>query len=115
MNSCRRRVLHWAVGSATEGEEPVRTVTKIAAGGLVAPALLFGSGVARADSFQEKEKQACQLMDDPAGPEAGYAPAEYAFMTLRAKMSAEDARNAMSQGAQDFCPNHVIDLPASWR
>ncbi|OBK44316.1 hypothetical protein [Mycobacterium sp. 1081908.1] len=93
----------------------MRTLTKIAAGGLVVSALLFGSGVAHADSFQEKEKQACQLMDDPAGPESGYAPAEYAFMTLRAKMSAEDARNAMSQGAQDFCPNHIIDLPASWR
>ena len=75
------------------------TSTKIAACGLVALALLFGSGVAHADSIQDKEKQACQLMDDPAGPESGYAPAEYAFMLLRAKMSAEDARNVMSQGA----------------
>ena len=93
----------------------MRTLTKIAAGGLVGPALLLGSGVAHADSSQEREKEACQLMDDPAGPESGYAPAEYAFMMLRAKMSAESARNAMSQGAQDFCPNHIIDLPASWR
>jgi hypothetical protein len=93
----------------------VRILTKIAAGGLVVLALLLGSGTAHADSRQEKEKAACQLMDDPAGPESGYAPAEYAFMMLRAKMSAEDARNVMSQGAQDFCPNHIIDLPASWR
>ncbi len=93
----------------------MRTPTKIAAGALVVPALLFGSGTAHAETSQEKEKEACQLMDDPAGPESGYAPAEYAFMMLRAKMSAEDARNAMSQGAQDFCPNHIIDLPASWR
>jgi hypothetical protein len=93
----------------------VRTLTKIAAGGLVVPSLLLGSGIAQADSIQDKEKEACQLMDDPAGPESGYAPAEYAFMMLRAKMSAENARNVMSQGAQDFCPNHIIDLPASWR
>ncbi len=92
-------------------------ITKIAAGGLVGLAALFGSGIglgiARADSGQEKE--ACQLMDDPAGPESGYLPAEYAFMRLRAKMSAEDARNVMSEGAHDYCPNHIIDLPAGWR
>jgi hypothetical protein len=88
-------------------------ITKIAAGGLVGLASLFGSGIAHADGSQEKE--ACQLMDDPAGPESGYAPAEYAFMMLRAKMSAEDARNVLSEAAQDFCPNHITDLPASWR
>lgn len=54
-------------------------------------------------------------MDDPAGPESGYLPAEYAFMRLRARMSAEDARNVMSEAAQDYCPNHIIDLPAGWR
>jgi hypothetical protein len=91
----------------------VRTITKIAAGGLVGLASLFGSGIAHADSSQEKE--ACQLMDDPVGAQLGYAPAEYAFMQLRAKMSAQDARNVMSEGAQDFCPNHIIDLPAGWR
>jgi hypothetical protein len=92
-------------------------ITKIAAGGLVALASLFGSGIglgtARADSVQEKE--ACQLMDDPAGPESGYLPAEYAFMRLRATMSAEAARTVMSEAAQDFCPNHITDLPAGWR
>jgi len=92
---------------------PVRTTTKIAAGGLVGLASLFGSGSAHADSNQEKE--ACQLMDDPTGPQLGYAPAEYAFMQPRAKMSAEDARNVMSLAAQDYCPNHITDLPASWR
>ncbi|OBI92946.1 hypothetical protein [Mycobacterium sp. 1245805.9] len=93
----------------------MRTPTTTAAGGLAVLALVFGSGVAHADSRQDREKEACQLMDDPAGPESGYAPAEYAFMTLRAKMSAEDARNVMSMAAQDFCPNHIVDLPASWR
>ena len=93
----------------------MKTPTEIAAGGLIALALLSGSGVAQADSRQEKEQEACQLMDDPVGPQSGYGPAEYAFMLLRGKMSAEDARNAMSQGAQDFCPNHIVDLPASWR
>jgi hypothetical protein len=87
---------------------PVKITTRIAAGGLVGLASLFGSGIAHADSNQEKE--ACQLMDDPTGPQLGYAPAEYAFMLLRAKMSAEDARNVMSVAAQDFCPNHLIDL-----
>jgi hypothetical protein len=91
----------------------VRITTKIAAGGLVGLASLFGSGVAHADSDQEKE--ACQLMDDPTGAQLGYAPAEYAFMLLRAKMSAEDARNIMSEAAHDFCPNHITDLPAGWR
>lgn len=88
-------------------------ITKIAVGGLITLAWLFDSGIAHADSGQEKE--ACQLMDDPAGPQSGYTPAEYAFMLLRAKMSAEDARNAMSEGAYDFCPNHITDLPAGWR
>jgi len=86
---------------------------KIAAGGLVVLASLFGSGIANADS--DREKEACQLMDDPVGAEMGYAPAEYAYMMLRAKMSAESARNAMSLGAQDYCPNHITDLPAGWR
>jgi hypothetical protein len=72
-----------------------------------------GSGIAHADNAREQE--ACQLMDDPAGPEAGYAPAEYAFMMLRAKMSAQAARDIMSVAAQEVCPNHINDLPASWR
>jgi hypothetical protein len=91
----------------------MRTVMTAAATGLVGLASLLGSGIAHADASQEKE--ACQLMDDPTGHDLGYAPAEYAFMVLRAKMSAETARNVMSEGAQDFCPNHIIDLPASWR
>ncbi|MGZ4510000.1 MAG: hypothetical protein ACXVX6_00505 [Mycobacterium sp.] len=84
----------------------------IAAGGLLL-ALMFSSGVARADSGDEQ--QACQLMDDPAAAQQGFAPAEYAFMQLRAKMSAERARTIMSEAVQDFCPNHLADLPASWR
>ncbi len=91
----------------------MRITTKIAAGGLVGLASLFGSAIAHADGSQEKE--ACQLMDDPKGPELGYTPAEYAFMLLRAKMSAQDARDVMSEAAQDYCPNHITDLPASWR
>lgn len=85
----------------------------IAAGGLLLAALTFGSGVARADSADEQ--QACQLMDDPAAAEQGFAPAEYAFMRLRARMSAEWARTIMSVAVQDYCPNHLTDLPASWR
>jgi hypothetical protein len=74
---------------------------------------LCGSGVAHADNAREQE--ACQLMDDPAGPQAGYAPAEYAFMMLRAKVSAQAARDTISMAVQDVCPNHLADLPASWR
>ena len=85
----------------------------IAAVGLVVSASLIFPGVARADS--DREKEACQLMDDPAGPQSGYAPAEYAFMTLRAKMSAQAARDVMSEAAYDYCPQHINDLPASWR
>jgi hypothetical protein len=88
-------------------------ITKIAAGGLVVPASLLSSGIAHADSSREQE--AWRLMDDPAGAQLGYAPAEYTFMMLRAKMPAEAARNAMSEGAHDFCPNHITDLPAGWR
>jgi hypothetical protein len=91
----------------------MRTVTTVAVAALVGLATALGPGIAQADATQEKE--ACQLMDDPAGHDLGYAPAEYAFMVLRAKMSAEAARNVMSLGAQEYCPNHVIDLPASWR
>jgi hypothetical protein len=84
----------------------------IAAGGVLL-ALMFGSGVAHADSGDEQ--QACQLMDDPAAAEQGYAPAEYAFMQLRSRMSAQRARTTMSEDVQDCGPNHLIDLPASWR
>ncbi|KKB97705.1 hypothetical protein [Mycobacterium nebraskense] len=84
----------------------------IAAGGLLF-ALIFCPGVAHAGS--DDEQQACQLMDDPASAQQGYAPAEYAFMQLRATMSAERARTIMSEAVQDFCPNHLVDLPASWR
>jgi hypothetical protein len=91
----------------------MRGIATIAAGALMWLASLLGCGTAHADASQEKE--ACQLMDDPAGHDLGYQPAEYAFMVLRGKMSAADARNVMSQGAQDFCPNHIIDLPAGWR
>nr|WP_231996196.1 hypothetical protein [Mycobacterium scrofulaceum] len=84
----------------------------IAAGGLLL-ALMFSSGVACADAGDEQ--QACQLMDDPTAAEQGYAPAEYAFMLLRSRMSAQRARTTMSEAVQDYCPNHLIDLPASWR
>lgn len=90
----------------------MRTVAAIVAGALVFAAL-SASGTAHADAGQEQE--ACQLMDDPAGPQSGYTPAEYAFMMLRANMSAEHARNVMSEGAYDYCPNHITDLPAGWR
>jgi hypothetical protein len=76
-------------------------------------ATLCGLGTAHADSV--REQQACQLMDDPTGAQLGYAPAEYAFMQLRATMSAQGARDVISEAAQDLCPNHIIDLPASWR
>jgi hypothetical protein len=89
---------------------PVRGFGKLAVGGLVGLAWLCGSGVASADASRQKE--ACQLMDSP---EEGYAPAEYAFMVLRSQMSAEEARSAMSLGTQNYCPNHVTDLPAGWR
>ncbi|BBZ50854.1 hypothetical protein H7H82_20735 [Mycobacterium heidelbergense] len=90
----------------------MRTVTAIVAGGLASVALL-GSGIAHADANQEKE--ACQLMDDPAGRDLGYEPVGYAFMQLRAKMSAEDARNVIALATQDYCPNHITDLPTAWR
>ena len=90
----------------------MRPVTAIAAGS-VAALTLFGSGVAHADAGQEQE--ACQLMDDPTGHDLGYAPAEYAFMVLRGKMSAQGARNVISLAAQEYCPNHITDLPAGWR
>ncbi|WP_197502572.1 hypothetical protein [Mycobacterium scrofulaceum] len=90
----------------------MKAVKSIATGGLLL-ALLFSSGVARADAGDEQ--QACQFMDDPAAAEQGYAPAEYAFMLLRARMSAQRARTTMSEAVQDYCPNHLIDLPASWR
>lgn len=90
----------------------MRSAALLAAGGLAALALL-SAGTAHANAAQEQ--QACQLMDDPTGRDQGYQPAEYAFMVLRATMSAEDARNVLSLAAQDYCPNHIIDLPASWR
>lgn len=89
-------------------------VPGVAAGGLMLAGLLLPAPAARADTAAQ-EQQACQLMDDPAGRDQGYQPAEYAFMVLRAKLSAESARNVMSLAVQDYCPNHLTDLPASWR
>jgi hypothetical protein len=43
-------------------------------------------------------------MDDPTGHDLGYAPAEYAFMVLREKMSAEGARNVISLAARSTAP-----------
>lgn len=93
----------------------MKAIATIAAGGLLGLAAVGGAGGAHADPDSPREQEACQLMDDPAGPQAGYAPAEYAFMTLRAKMSAQAARDVMSLAVQEVCPNHIIDLPASWR
>lgn len=90
----------------------MRIITALAAGAALA-GWLCGSPVARADS--PEEQQACQLMDDPAAAAQGLMPAEYAFMQLRATMSAQRARDVMSIAAQEVCPNHIIDLPASWR
>ncbi|OBF10256.1 hypothetical protein A5730_07925 [Mycobacterium sp. ACS4054] len=84
----------------------------IAAGGVLL-ALMFGAGVAHADAGDEQ--QACQLMDDPAAAEQSLAPVEYAFMQLRSRMSAQRARTVISEAVQDYCPNHLADLPASWR
>lgn len=84
----------------------------VAAAGLL-PAALFGAAVAHADNADEQ--QACQLMDDPTAAQQGYAPAEYTFMVLRGRMSAQRARDVMSVAVQEICPNHIIDLPASWR
>ena len=90
----------------------MRIIAAIAAGALlVGP--LPAAGAARADS--PGEQQACELMDDPAAAQQGLAPAEYAFMQLRATMSAQRALDLMSLAAQEVCPNHIIDLPASWR
>lgn len=86
-------------------------ITAVTAGTLLGS--VFATGVARADS--PELQRACQLMDDPAAAEQGLAPAEYAFMQLRATMSAQHARDLMSIAVQQDCPNHIIDLPASWR
>jgi hypothetical protein len=90
-----------------------RIVGAMASGALLSMASVTGAGTASANAGQEQE--ACELMDDPAGHDMGYQPAEYAFMVLRAKMTAGDARNVIALATQDFCPNHVMDLPASWR
>ncbi|OBH55507.1 hypothetical protein [Mycobacterium sp. E2479] len=90
----------------------MKIITTIAGAALLV-GTLAGAAVARADS--PEEHQACQLMDDPSAAEQGLAPAEYAFMQLRATMSAQRARDVMSIAVQEDCPNHIIDLPASWR
>jgi hypothetical protein len=87
----------------------MRTVTTIVGGGLAALAL-SGSGIAHADSSEEQEAWTIQR-DVTWARRRPNTPS----WVLRAKMAAEDARNVMSQAAQDFCPNHITDLPASWR
>ncbi|MEZ0353214.1 hypothetical protein [Mycobacterium sp. pR1184] len=91
----------------------MRIAAAIGAGAVLCMASVWGSADAYANANQEQ--QACALMDDPAGHDLGYQPAEYAFMVLRGQMTAGDARNVIALATQDFCPNHVIDLPASWR
>jgi len=90
----------------------MRIITTFAAGALLAGSVV-GTGVARADD--PEQQQVCQLMDDPAAAQQGLAPAEYTFMQLRATMSAQRARDIMSIAVQADCPNHSVDLPASWR
>ncbi len=90
----------------------MRIITATVAGAVLAGSLV-GAAVARADS--PEEQHACQLMDDPAAAQQGLAPAEYAYMQLRANMSAQRARDVMSIAVQEDCPNHIVDLPASWR
>src|SRR5262249_23272940 len=94
-------------------KKPMRIVAAMVAGAVLFLASLSGGGTAHANASQEQE--ACALMDDPAGPDSGYQPAEYAFMMLRGKMTAGDARNVIALATQDFCPNNVMALPASWR
>jgi hypothetical protein len=91
----------------------MRIVAAISAAALLCAMSVWGGGSAHANANQEQK--ACQLMDDPAGHDLGYQPAEYAFMVLRGTMTAGDARNVIALATQDFCPNHVMDLPASWR
>ncbi len=93
----------------------MRIVKTVGAGGLVGLALFCASPIVLAHADSGQEKEACRLMDDPVGPGMGLTPAEYAFMQLRATMSAQQARDVMSEGAQDYCPNHITDLPAGWR
>ncbi len=93
----------------------MRVVTAMGAACVASLALVSGPFPAAWADAAGQEQLACQLMDDPVGHDQGYQPAEYAFMVLRAKMSAEDARNVMSMAVQEYCPNHLTDLPASWR
>jgi hypothetical protein len=89
----------------------MRIITTFAAGALLAGSVV-GTGVARADPEQQ---QVCQLMDDPAAADQGLAPAESTVMQVGATMSAQRARDIMSIAVQTDCPNHIVDLPASWR
>ena len=91
-------------------------ISTIAVGGLVGLAALFGSGVAHADTAQEK--QACNYMNDPTGASLGYTPAEYALMMLTVpddvsgeSMSNKNALQVMRDAVQDFCPKHAADVP----
>jgi hypothetical protein len=100
----------------------VNSPSALAAASLVGLVAVFGSaGIAHADTGRETE--ACHLMDDTTGRAAGYTPAQYAFMLLRAEpvgdsmaapTSALEAVRVMVAASRDYCPRHASDLARRW-
>ncbi len=87
------------------------------------PAAPASPVVRSAYSDPARETETCQLLDDPAGPDAGYSPAQYAFMLLRAEpvgnsmvapTTAADAARIMVSATRNYCPTHAGDLPRAW-
>jgi hypothetical protein len=90
-----------------------RAVTTMAAVGLAAWA---GIGIAYADNNRERE--ACALMDDHGtAMMEGYSsyPGQYAFVVLSTEMPPLDAAHVLKAATIDVCPNHAGDLPVDWQ
>lgn len=90
-----------------------RAITTMAAVGLVAWA---GAGIAQADNNRERE--ACALMDDHSTAMIqGYSsyPGQYAFVVLSTEMPPLDAAHVLKAATVDVCPNHATDLPVDWQ
>lgn len=97
-------------GTKATGQHTVRILTAIAAAGLAA---WCGCGSAHADNNRERE--ACALMDDYAtSMNVGLAPLDYAMRVLTKEISPVDAAHVVAAAARDDCPKHLADLPPGW-
>jgi hypothetical protein len=111
----RQYKLHMRQYSGAELPRP-RRMRRIAAMVTVGLAARSGSGIAQANNNRERE--ACALMDDHAtAMSQGYSSyaGQCAFVVLSTEMPPLDAAHVLKAATIDESPNHAGDLPVDWQ